>query len=170
MADAANAAAYYRRNRDYLAPWEPLHDAEFYSTRGQKRLIRADRRGLSHGTGLRLWIYRAEAEEPNDPIGNLAVTNIVRGPFLSCFLGYRLDQGQVGKGYMTEAVRLMVTVAFTQLGLHRIEANVMPGNAASIRVLEKCGFTREGMSRSYLRIAGRWEDHYHYTVVNDKLR
>jgi len=164
-ADADEASAYYLRNRDFLAPWEPLHGEEFFTSRGQRSLIRVDRRGFARGQGLRLWIYRTD-DAPQVPIGNIALSNIVRGAFLSCYLGYRLDANAAGKGYMTEAVEQMVRVAFGRLKLHRVEANVMPRNLASIRVLEKCGFLREGFSPSYLRINGVWEDHYHYVMLS----
>jgi len=163
--DAKEASDYYLRNREFLAPWEPLHGDEFFTSHGQRRLIRADRRGFARGQGLRLWIYCTDAA-PQLPIGNIALTNIVRGAFLSCYLGYRLDAKAAGQGYMTEAVQLMVRLAFGRLKLHRVEANVMPRNLASIRVLEKCGFLREGFSPSYLCINGVWEDHYHYVILN----
>ncbi len=162
--DGRAAAAYYMRNRQFLSPWEPIHDASFFTASGQRRLIRADRRGRNKDAGLRLWIYLKGARS-RDPIGNIAISNIVRGAFHSCFLGYRLDERETGKGYMTEAVRKMVEIAFNRFDLHRVEANVMPRNAASIRVLEHCGFQLEGLSEKYLRIAGQWEDHLRYARI-----
>ncbi len=164
--DAAIAAEYYCRNRDFLSPWEPTHDKSFYTAPGQRRLIRADLRGFRQGTGLRLWIF---LNDDGNLIGNVALTNIVRGPFLSCFLGYRLDAEASGHGYMSEAVNLMLRVAFGRFGLHRVEANVMPRNAASIRVLEKCGFQQEGRALKYLMITGKWEDHLHFVALNHAL-
>lgn len=162
--DGRAAAAYYVRNRQFLLQWEPLHEAGFFTASGQRRLIRADRRGRNNDAGLRLWIYLKDAQF-RGPVGNIAISNIVRGAFQSCFLGYRLDEEESGKGYMTEAVRKMVEVAFSRFDLHRIEANVMPRNMASIRVLEHCEFHLEGLSEKYLNIAGSWEDHLRYARI-----
>ena len=75
-----------------------------------------------------------------------------------------------GHGYITEALRALVfDIAFGPLGLHRVEANVMPRNNRSIRVLEKLGFVQEGLARDYLRINGRWENHIHYVTLNREL-
>ena len=79
----------------------------------------------------------------------------------------RLDQALLNRGYMTEAVSLLTDYAFSGLGLHRIEANVMPRNARSLRVLEKCGFHPEGLAQRYLQINGVWEDHIHMVRLND---
>lgn len=165
--DGRAAAAYYLRNREFLSPWEPLHDADFFTASGQRRLMRADRRGRRNDAGLRLWIYLKE-DQSSVPVGNIAISNVVRGAFESCFLGYRLDEKESGKGYMTEAVRKMVEIAFSRFELHRVEANVMPRNTASIRVLEHCGFHLEGLSEKYLSIAGRWEDHLRYARIRSR--
>ena len=85
----------------------------------------------------------------------------MRGAFQSCFLSYKLDMDLCGRGYMTEAVEEAVRIAFTVLGLHRIEANIMPRNTASLGVARKAGFQEEGLAVRYLRINGVWEDHIH---------
>jgi [ribosomal protein S5]-alanine N-acetyltransferase len=90
-------------------------------------------------------------------------------PTEKCILGYSLDQQHHGKGYATEAVRLIVDFAFHEVGLHRIEAGVMPRNVASAKVLEKVGFTREGLARESLKIKGVWEDHYIYSLLEKDL-
>jgi len=95
--------------------------------------------------------------------------NIVRGVFLSCHLGYGLDKDEINKGYMTEALNAVIRFAFDKVKLHRIEANVMPRNKPSIRIVEKLGFKNEGLARKYLKINGKWEDHIHFVVLNKKL-
>lgn len=77
-----------------------------------------------------------------------------------------MDKAYNGRGYTTEAVRLVVDYAFQVLKLHRIEAGVMPRNTRSIRVLEKSGFEKEGLSRKNVLINGKWEDHLHFAIVN----
>ena len=73
------------------------------------------------------------------------------------------------KGFAKEAILRTVKFAFEELGLHRIEANIMPSNKLSIRTAEKCGFVYEGSSSKYLQINGKWEDHLHYVILNEKL-
>jgi ribosomal-protein-alanine N-acetyltransferase len=100
-------------------------------------------------------------------IGSVALSNIVMGNFCSCFLGYRIDKSETSKGYATEAVDRIVSFAFNDLELHRIEANIMPANMASINVVNKLGFTNEGISKKYLKINGKWEDHMHFVKLNE---
>jgi ribosomal-protein-alanine N-acetyltransferase len=77
-----------------------------------------------------------------------------------------MDGAEINHGYITEALRRAIRFAFEDLQLHRIEANIMPKNVRSIRVVEKLGFVNEGLSRKYLKIAGVWEDHVHYVLLN----
>lgn len=93
----------------------------------------------------------------------------VCGCFLSCFLGYKLDRAYLNRGYITDAGNAIVDVAFSGLSLHRVEANVMPHNTPSLRVLQKCGFTEEGRAEKYLKINGVWEDHIHMVKRNGAL-
>jgi ribosomal-protein-alanine N-acetyltransferase len=122
---------------------------------------------MERGQLVKLWLCKTE--EPDRVIGSVAISNIVRGVFLSCHLGYRLDEAEQGKGYMTEAIREMVAYAFQKLGLHRIEANIMPRNTASLKVTEKLGFYHEGLAKQYLRINGKWEDHIHMVLLNEEM-
>lgn len=85
------------------------------------------------------------------------------------FLGYRLDYKEINNGYMTEAVKKLIEVAFKEYNLHRIEGNIIPTNKSSIRVVEKLGFVCEGLSTKYLKINGKWEDHMHYVILNEEL-
>ncbi|CZS09951.1 ribosomal-protein-S5-alanine N-acetyltransferase [Clostridioides difficile] len=93
----------------------------------------------------------------------------MRGVFLSCYLGYKLDQDEINQGYMTEAIQKGIDIIFNEYGLHRIEANVMPKNQRSLRVTEKLGFYNEGIAQKYLKINGIWEDHVHMVLLNDKV-
>ena len=86
---------------------------------------------------------------------------------MSCYLGYKLDREHIRKGYMTEALREGIKWMFHKEKLHRIEANIMPRNEASIKTVEKLGFVYEGISKSYLNINGVWEDHIHMVLLND---
>ena len=122
---------------------------------------------LAAGQGLRLHLF--QRGDLAQIVGDLGFNNIVRGSFQSCHLGYKIDIGAANQGYITEALRRAIAYAFDELKLHRIEANVMPHNARSRRVVAKLGFAEEGMARKYLKINGAWEDHIHYVMLNDAV-
>lgn len=84
----------------------------------------------------------------------------------SCILGYKLDKEEVGKGYITEALKVAIDIIFKEYNLHRIEAPVMPKNRSSINVLQKLGFTDEGVTKKMLKVNGVWEDHIRYSLLN----
>ena len=100
-------------------------------------------------------------------VGSINLSQIFRKAFQNAYLGYSLGVNDTGKGFMTEAVELIQRFAFNDLKLHRIEANVQPENLPSIAVLRRCGFTREGFSRKYLKIAGRWRDHERFAIIRE---
>jgi ribosomal-protein-alanine N-acetyltransferase len=102
--------------------------------------------------------------EDDEIVGYFNISQIIRGPLQSAFLGYGGVARWSGAGYMTAALRLVVERAFNDLALHRIEANVQPGNAPSIALVERAGFVREGFSESYLKIGGRWRDHVRFAI------
>src|ERR1700742_1709168 len=97
-------------------------------------------------------------------VGYFNISQIIRGPLQSAFLGYGGVAEWSGAGYMTTALRLVLERAFTELSLHRLEANIQPGNAASIALVERCGFVREGFSERYLKIGGHWRDHARFAI------
>lgn len=166
--DLAGAVTdYYRRNRDFLRATDPIRAEEFYTEEFQRKLLSEAAQARQEGRGCRFFI--TPVGEPGRVIGFVALNNIVWGAFRSCFLGYALDKDYLRRGYMTGAVALVTDYAFRRLGLHRIEANVMPRNVASLGVLEKNGFQSEGLSRAYLSINGVWEDHIHMVKLNDAL-
>jgi [ribosomal protein S5]-alanine N-acetyltransferase len=90
---------------------------------------------------------------------------IVRGLFQSAYLGYYARAEFAGKGYMTEGLGLVARFAFEEMGLHRLEANIQPGNVASIALVRRCGFRKEGFSPKYLRVMGEWRDHERWARV-----
>jgi ribosomal-protein-alanine N-acetyltransferase len=103
-------------------------------------------------------------------VGAANLSDIVRGAFLSAHLGYYLFEPYEGRGYMTEGVQLVLGRAFGELGLHRVEANIQPGNARSIRLVRRLGFRREGYSPRYLKVAGRWRDHERWALLAEDWR
>jgi ribosomal-protein-alanine N-acetyltransferase len=103
-------------------------------------------------------------------IGVFNFSEIVRGAFESCYLGYYAFAPHVGHGYMSEGLNLVLALAFTRLKLHRIEANVQPNNRPSVSLVRRAGFTREGFSRRYVKIAGRWRDHERWAMLAEDWR
>jgi len=102
--------------------------------------------------------------------GMINLSQIFYGPFCNAYLGYGLGVGFTGQGLMTEAITLILKHAFVDLKLHRVEANVQPENTASIAVLKRNGFKREGYSEKYLKIGGRWRDHERWAMVKENWK
>ncbi|MBS7527175.1 GNAT family N-acetyltransferase [Fusibacter paucivorans] len=166
--EAALVAAYYKRNKTFLEPWEHKKAPGFFDVENHRLTLKLEEEGFLRGDMVRFWIFVKHSDHEL-PIGSISLTNIIRGVFKSCFLGYKLDYEYEGRGYMTEAIQKVVEVAFKELKLHRIEANIMPRNHKSMRTVEKNGFVNEGLARKYLKINGIWEDHYHMVILNEAL-
>ena len=162
---AKAASAFYTKNRAFLQPFEPALTEEFCTVAVQKQLMRRDRALAKADEGVRYWVFRKE--DPDTAIGCVALNNIILGAFRSCFLAYKMDKDLLRQGYATEALSAAVELAFHGLNLHRIEANIMPRNAASLALARRCGFSEEGRSPKYIRINGVWEDHIHMVRLNE---
>lgn len=156
---------YYLRNKSFLEEWETVKSKEFYTREFQEAFLENELSNIDNKRSLRLWIFKRD--DHSKIIGSVAFNNIVWGAFLSCHLGYKLDKDEINKGYMTETIGKGIDIVFNDLGLHRIEANIMPRNKASLRVVEKLGFYNEGLAFKYLKINGRWEDHIHMVLLNE---
>jgi ribosomal-protein-alanine N-acetyltransferase len=98
-------------------------------------------------------------------VGVINVSNIVLGPFRSAYLGYYAFAGFERQGLMREGLRAVIRHVFQSMKLHRLEANIQPGNAASIALARACGFSKEGFSPRYLKIGGRWRDHERWAIL-----
>jgi ribosomal-protein-alanine N-acetyltransferase len=103
-------------------------------------------------------------------LGFLNLSQLARGSLQSAYLGYAVGKPFAGHGYMREGIELVLRVAFIDLKLHRIEANIQPGNRASIALAEGAGFRREGFSPRYLKIGGRWRDHERWALLAEDWR
>ncbi len=161
--DDADALAHLvQSNRGFLAPWDPLRDESFFTVAGQCDLVREVLSHYERGAVLPHVIL----DERGQVVGRITLNGIVRGPFLSCSVGYWVDEGHCGRGLATRAVEAIKSVAFLELGLHRLQAETLANNAASQRVLERNGFERFGLAPKFLQIAGSWQDHVMYQVLN----
>lgn len=161
LADAPVLAGLLRVNRDFLAPWDPIRSENYFTADGQQAVIEADLQQYEQGSKLPHVIL----DDSGHVIGRITLNGIVRGPFQSCAMGYWVSASHNGRGFATKAVREIVRVAFEELGLHRVQAETLPHNVRSQRVLERNGFVQFGMAPEYLNIAGRWQDHVIYQVV-----
>lgn len=154
---AASVREYGLRSAEYHRAYDPIRPRDHWEL-----AVVADRLAVQvrEARGDRsLCLFISAKSEPRHVIGAINLRNIIRGAMLSATLGYGLAPEAVGMGLMTEAVGRVVDVAFHDLKLHRVEANVMPSNGRSLAVVERAGFLREGLSPGYLNIAGTWEDH-----------
>jgi len=163
LSDAPALTETLRRNRDFLAPWNPVRPESFFTLVGQRAGIRAVLAEYQQGTRLPHVILADDGQVA----GRITLNEIVRGPFQSCRMGYWVAAEYNGRGLATGAVREIIRVAFEELGLHRIEAGTLLHNVRSQRVLERNGFVRFGVAHAYLCIAGRWQDHAMYQVVKE---
>lgn len=164
---AQQVTDYYQRNRKFLERYEPKREEAFFSLEYRQKVLKQETESFRQKTAFRFYIQ--PTAEPDKVIGSIGLNNVIWGAFCSAFLGYKLDQEFTGRGFATMAVDMMINYAFQELRLHRIEANVMPKNIASLRVLEKNGFVNEGISKYYLNINGIWEDHVHMVKINYEM-
>lgn len=158
--DRESFVAIRRASREYLEPWEPRAPAGFDA----------------FGHDQFEWVYRSRRRPEQERmfvfelagrglVGQVSLGAITRGPLQSAYMGYWVGVDTAGKGYMTEAIGLMLRHAFERLGLHRVEANIQPHNEASKKVAARNGFRLEGFSPRYLQIAGRWADHERWAIT-----
>jgi [ribosomal protein S5]-alanine N-acetyltransferase len=108
--------------------------------------------------------------ESGDLVGAIHLNHIMAGALQGAFLGYYAFAPHAGKGLMREGLQLVLKHAFQKLRLHRLEANIQPGNQLSIRLARRCSFVREGFSRRYLKVGGRWRDHERWAILAEDLR
>ncbi|MFC6476327.1 ribosomal protein S5-alanine N-acetyltransferase [Pseudomonas asuensis] len=149
-------------NREHLSIWEPLREESFYTPEAIRQRIRLNLQDFMAGASCCFSIV----DKRTDTIIGSCNSNIIRGSFLACHLGYSIAESHQGKGFMFEAARAGIDYMFTQRKLHRIMANYIPHNARSAQLLKRLGFEREGYARAYLKINGVWEDHVLNALIN----
>ncbi len=154
--DAQDIISANLRSRDYHAPWvQPVTDMNgFDAWFGQ----------LLTGPNAS---FVARDSESRGVVGVFNLSQIVWGAFRSAYLGYYGTVDFAGRGLMTEALAMVTQHAFDAFGLHRIEANIQPGNVASINLVRRAGFLKEGYSPHYLQINGAWCDHERWALISD---
>lgn len=167
MADFEEWAALRGESRSFLAPWEPIWPEDDLTRAAFRRRIRRYERDLHEESGYAFLVFR---KSDRVMLGGATLTNLRRGAAQAGSLGYWMGERYAGKGYMSAAIASLVPFAHSVLRLRRIEAACLLSNAASMRLLEKLNFTREGTARQYLSIAGSWQDHLLYArLAGDPL-
>ena len=154
------------RCRDWLVPWEPRpagapvppEDRNSFAARCS---LRERERQMATGYGFGIFVG-------DRLVGELTLSSVQRGPFQSAYVGYWVDQGCAGRGYVPEAVVVALAFAFDELALHRIEISIIPRNDRSLRVVEKLGIRFEGTAERFLQINGVWEDHCRFAITQEE--
>jgi ribosomal-protein-alanine N-acetyltransferase len=164
MGDHAAWAALREASRDFLTPWEPTWPADDLTRSAFRQRIKRYVEDVRSDQAYPFFVFR---KEDGALVGGLALANIRRGVAQAGSLGYWVGAPYIRQGYMTAAVRALLPVAFDVLRLHRMEAACIPTNIASIRLLERTGFRREGYARAYLCINGLWQDHLLYARLRN---
>lgn len=156
VADQALFLKSARASRVLHAPWvsAPVTLAQYRAY--------LEKMAQPQNHGFLLWLRGGE-----ELAGVINLTQVVMGPLRSGYLGYYAFAGYAGRGLMRAGLAAVATRAFAKLGLHRLEANIQPGNAASIALARACGFSREGYSPRYLKVGGRWRDHERWALLAD---
>lgn len=159
------------RNEEWLAPWEgrqpslpPTTWQERHSPSSFAAMLRVMRRESRDGRSLPFAVMLS-----GSLVGQVTVSNVVRGAFQSASVGYWVDRAAAGRGVIPTALALVVDHCFTEVGLHRIEANIRPENAPSLRVMRKLGFRQEGLHPRFLYIDGGWRDHLCFALTTEDV-
>lgn len=167
MADYPAWAELRAESREFLIPWEPEWTGSELTRASFRRRLKYYARDLSEDLGYAFFIYR---NGDNRLLGGLTLSNVRRGVTQACTLGYWIGAPYARQGYMTDALTAVVPFVFDHLRLHRVEAACLPHNRASMRLLERVGFSREGLARRYLKINGVWQDHVTFALIEDDIR
>ncbi|MBM6616608.1 GNAT family N-acetyltransferase [Bacillus suaedaesalsae] len=158
LEDAEELLSLQLANKEHILRWSPVMGTnEFYTLEGQQKRINESKTDHNEDKRYVFGIFLTE-EDSETLIGDIQFNFVVRGPRQTSMIGYYIGQQYNGKGYMTEALKLALRFGFENLKLHRITAGVNPENSASLRVLEKVGFRREGYERKSLLVHNEWTD------------
>ena len=154
-------------SRAFLEPWEPTWAEDGLTRESFRRRLQRYARDAREEEGFAFFIFRGDDDAL---LGGLNVSSVTRGIRMSCSIGYWIGQRYARNGYMTRAVRIILSFAFDELRLHRVEVGCVPSNVASASVLRKLGFKEEGYARKYLNINGQWHDHLLFALLDSDPR
>lgn len=158
------------RNANWLIPWEATDPAGQVPSMTYGAMVRAHNRDGGLGVSYPWAIFMQDsAEAKSQLVGQMIAAPVLWGSMRSTTFGYWIDQDRAGENIVPTAVALAADYLLTRVGLHRVEINIVPDNAASIRVVEKLGFRAEGIRKDYIHINGRWRDHASFALTVDEL-
>ena len=157
--------SYYMRNRAFHQPWFPTRDDPVFTLRQQQMSLASEQADFLAGRAVPFWLFHQDY--PDRIIGRFAFMQIIHGSLRSASLAWHLDQDWQGQGLAHEAGLAAIPCLFADLGLHRIEAFILPCNTRSIALARRLGFELEGLSPRYLMINQVWEDHLRYVRLSD---
>lgn len=156
---------FYRRNLDDFAKYEPLNKRQAVSQPYQHQILEYEQQYYKAGSMVRFFIF--EKDNPFRIIGTISFREIRRAFYSSCTVGYKIDTACRRQGFATEALDAAIKKVQREYYLHRIQATVLPDNTASIRLLEKLGFEKEGLIKDMMFLENVWKDHYLYGKIFD---
>jgi ribosomal-protein-alanine N-acetyltransferase len=162
--DHTEWAALRERSREFLRPWEPIWPVDDLTRGAFRRRLKRDAEDQRTDQAYSFFIFRTT---DGALIGGVTLANVRRGVAQAGSIGYWMGEPFARHGLMASALRALIPFSFVTLRLHRLEAACIPTNVASIRLLEKSGFQREGYARQYLCINGMWQDHLLYARIKD---
>lgn len=162
--DHAEWAALRETSRAFLTPWEPIWPSDDLTRSSFRRRLKRYADDQRNDLAYAFMIFRSADDAL---VGGITLANVRRGVAQAGSIGYWIGEPFARHGYMTAAVRALMSFSFQTLRLHRLEAACIPSNAASVGLLERAGFTREGYARRYLCINGIWQDHLLYARLID---
>jgi [ribosomal protein S5]-alanine N-acetyltransferase len=159
--------SYFRENEVHLSPFDPKKPEDFYTEKFWRQRVPQHTEDFFADRSLRLYLFHRESLEV---VGSMEFSQISRGPFQACYLGYGIAAKFQGKGLMFEALTEAIRYAFDELNIHRVMANHLPENTRSASVLQRLGFARECVAKDYLQINGKWRDHVLNSLTNANWR
>jgi [ribosomal protein S5]-alanine N-acetyltransferase len=163
MSDHPEWAALREKSRSFLEPWEPIWPVDDLTRAAFRRRLKRYAEDQRSDQAYSFLVFRAD----NVLVGGITLSNVRRGVAQASSIGYWMGAPYARQGLMSRALHALIPFSFINLRLHRLEAACITTNAASIRLLEKSGFQREGYARQYLCINGIWQDHLLYARLRD---
>ncbi len=164
--DAHIVTEFLKRGRDLFEKYESLKPDMYYTEIFQKNVLDSEFAAMQAKRYLRYYVFKRS--NPNLIIGTVSFGNVTDSPYNNSTIGYKFDPFFHNQGYAIESINAVLDEAFSYLGLHRLMAYIMPNNSASIKLIEKAGFTKEGYMKKAIKVRGQWEDHLLYALLNPK--
>ncbi len=165
--EANLALEYFSKNKDHLKETMPSFSPSFFELPFWEDRLEKNINEFTEGKSCRFFIT---SKNDDKVLGSVNFTEIVRGVYQGCFLGYGIDKDFQGKGIMTESLKPVIEYVFQNLNIHKILANYMPWNKSSARILEKLGFHEVGLAKEELYLSGKWQDHIETRLINQNWR